>query len=66
MIHDKYKDTYDIENCASLHFRFGDYKNIGPNYHPIVTEEYYEKAINEIIQRTCNEELKHIILFRTK
>ena len=63
MIYDKYKDTYDIENCISLHFRLGDYKNVGPNYHPIVTEEYYEKAINEIIQRTCNEEQNILYFF---
>ena len=54
MIYDKYK--YDIENCVSLHFRLGDYPNIGPNCRPIVTEEYYEKAINEIIKRISNEE----------
>ena len=65
MIHDKYKDTYDIENCVSLHFRLGDYKNIGPNYHPIVNEEYYEKAINEIIREPVMKN-KHIILFRTQ
>tara|TARA_B100001173_G_C16029673_1_gene566022 strand:- start:311 stop:1147 length:837 start_codon:yes stop_codon:yes gene_type:complete len=65
-IYTKYKDIYDFENSISLHFRLGDYKNIGPNYHPIVTEEYYEKALNKIIDITGNEKQNIIYFFEQK
>jgi len=39
-----FKDCYTI----SMHFRMGDYKK-KQNYHPIMTLEYYEKALQYII-----------------
>lgn len=32
----------------SMHFRLGDYKN-NPNYHPIMSYEYYEQALDHIV-----------------
>lgn len=38
--------TQDVLNdTISLHFRLGDYKKI-QQFHPIMTSEYYKKAIN--------------------
>ena len=38
---------YGLENTISLHFRIGDYKPI-PHCHPIMTQEYYYKALKHI------------------
>jgi len=39
------------QNCISMHFRLGDYKNL-PDHHPILKEEYYEKSLQYIIEKT--------------
>ena len=36
-----------FEKTISMHFRLGDYKKI-PEYHPIATYEYYERALTHI------------------
>ena len=36
-----------LEKTISMHFRLGDYKKI-PEYHPIATYEYYERALLHI------------------
>jgi hypothetical protein len=50
------KDIYnkyplDYENTISLHFRLGDYKKL-QDYHPIMTLDYYERAISYILKFT--------------
>jgi hypothetical protein len=37
----------DLENTVSIHFRLGDYK-LFPKIYPIMTYEYYEKALSYI------------------
>lgn len=37
-----------LSNTISMHFRLGDYKNL-PDYYPILTKEYYERALNYIL-----------------
>jgi len=39
------------QNCISMHFRLGDYKNL-PDHHPILKEEYYEKSLQYITEKT--------------
>jgi hypothetical protein len=36
-----------LEKSISMHFRLGDYKNL-PDYHPIMTPEYYKKSLQYI------------------
>jgi hypothetical protein len=45
--------TLELENTISIHFRLGDYK-IFSHVYPILELSYYEKAMNEIIQKTGN------------
>jgi len=40
-------EGYKIDDCTSLHFRVGDYK-MYPNIHPILSYEYYSKAVATI------------------
>jgi hypothetical protein len=37
----------DFEDTISMHFRLGDYKKFS-DFHPIVTYDYYERAMNYI------------------
>lgn len=62
-IYNLYKNTYHLKNSISLHFRLGDYKRLGSEYHPIVTEEYYEKALSEIVKLTGNEQQNILYFF---
>jgi hypothetical protein len=39
-----------LEKSISMHFRLGDYKKI-PDYHPIMTTEYYKKALQFITSK---------------
>lgn len=41
---------YDFNNTISLHFRLGDYKYF-PLYHLLITNNYYIKALNHIIDK---------------
>ena len=38
-------------NTIALHFRVGDYKNL-PNHHPIMSLEYYTKALRQFLKDT--------------
>ena len=51
----KYMDIYNFENTISLHFRIGDYKHL-QEHHPIVSIDYYKKAIQYIINKTNNKD----------
>jgi hypothetical protein len=44
---DKYHSIHFLEKSISMHFRLGDYKNL-PEYHPIMTPEYYKKSLQYI------------------
>lgn len=48
----KYNSVYNFGITLSMHFRLGDYKNVGPQCHPIMNIEYYEKALNKILDLT--------------
>ena len=48
---DKYDNDYIFNRCISLHFRIGDYKDI-QQHHPIVSIEYYKKALETIVNNT--------------
>jgi hypothetical protein len=56
--------TYDYDNMVSLHFRISDYKRV-PDCHPIMTDEYYKKAIDYIMNKTANHSLA-ILYFNEK
>lgn len=51
-----------FNNTISLHFRLGDYKKI-PDFHPIMTYEYYERSINYIKQHTDINNKFNILYF---
>ena len=51
----KYMDIYNFEDTISLHFRIGDYKHL-QEHHPIVSIDYYKKAIQYIINKTNNKD----------
>ena len=42
-----------LENAVSLHFRIGDYK-LWPNIYPIMSYQYYEKALLHIEKNNSN------------
>lgn len=44
-LNSKYPDYINKDNVVSLHVRRGDYVNL-QDYHPLLTIEYYEKALN--------------------
>jgi hypothetical protein len=44
-----HRATVDFDNTISIHFRLGDYKKL-PEYHPILTDEYYTNALNYIMK----------------
>jgi hypothetical protein len=58
-IRDKYPEYSLDSNTISMHFRLGDYKPI-QNCHPIMTKEYYERALGHILQHT---ESNHTIYY---
>ena len=41
----------NYENIISLHFRVGDYPSM-PNHHPVMTLQYYKKALDHILKKT--------------
>ena len=49
----KQKVVLDYDRTVSLHFRIGDYVHL-PNHHPILSLEYYEKALATLICNTDN------------
>jgi len=42
-----FSDKSLLDKTISMHFRLGDYKNF-PDHHPILSYEYYKKALNTI------------------
>lgn len=51
LIKNKYNDPLSLNQCISIHFRLGDYKNV-QHVHPIMTIDYYEKALEHIFTRS--------------
>ena len=54
-----------LYNTISMHFRLGDYKKL-QDYHPLMTYEYYEKALECIIQQnklTQNRKIINVLYF---
>jgi hypothetical protein len=49
----KYHSISFLEKAISMHFRLGDYKNL-PDYHPIMSYEYYENALQYIVDNLKN------------
>lgn len=58
--YEKYKEQYFCNDYKkiSMHFRLGDYKQL-TNYHVILNSEYYEKALNFII----NDDITYQVLY---
>ena len=46
----KYHTNDFLEKSVSMHFRLGDYKKV-PDYHPIMSVEYYKKSLQYIINK---------------
>jgi hypothetical protein len=63
-IREKYTEYLDSRNTTiiSLHFRLGDYKN-NPNIHPIMTTEYYIKALKNMLNIIQYKENVEILYF---
>jgi len=58
-----YENKINFDNTISLHFRLGDYNKF-PEIYPILTAEYYIKAINYILGQTSqNKQKKNILYF---
>jgi len=49
----------DLRSTISIHFRIGDYKKL-PNYHPIMTKEYYFRALKYIYDTNDSTDYKVI------
>lgn len=63
-VQDKVSSFYpnlDLQNCISIHFRIGDYKKI-QHVHPIMTKNYYYKALN-FIKNNLNTKTKFTIVY---
>jgi hypothetical protein len=52
-VKNKYKQVYNFENCISIHFRIGDYKN-KQMYHPILNVNYYINSLKYILGKNNN------------
>ena len=61
-VQNKWCKEVDINNCVSLHFRMGDYKNL-QYFHPLMPYEYYELALNCILIERNAEHLQVIYFF---
>ena len=63
-LQDKIYNIYpnlDLQNCISMHFRIGDYKAI-QHVHPIMTKDYYYRALN-FIKNSSNTKTKFTIIY---
>jgi len=59
----KIKCPLNYDNTISMHFRLGDYKKI-PDYHPIMTLDYYKQAIESVLtERRTNKDEISILYF---
>jgi hypothetical protein len=56
----KYHCVTSIQNCVSMHFRLGDYKNL-PQFHPILGYEYYKKSLDNIL--SYDSSMKNVLYF---
>jgi len=64
-IKDKIEGLYNnlnLQNCISMHFRIGDYKKI-QHVHPIMTKNYYYKALNFIKNNYFNSKFKYTVIY---
>ena len=55
------REKFGFNDCISMHFRHGDYKNIQDS-HPIASNQYYIDAIEHIISKT-NKDNWRILYF---
>lgn len=53
-------NNIDYTNTISIHFRVGDYAQL-QNVHPLMTPEYYIRAISCIIEKTKKEDWKILV-----
>jgi hypothetical protein len=52
----------NLQNCISIHFRIGDYKKI-QHVHPIMTKNYYYRALKFIETNCSNTKFKFTIVY---
>ena len=52
----------DYNNTISIHFRLGDYKNL-QHIHPIMPYEYYQTALNYILDNTNQPVATRVLFF---
>jgi hypothetical protein len=57
---DYFHDT--IDEYISIHFRMGDYKN-HPTIHPILSYDYYEKAMFSLLSKIYKDNRKYKVLY---
>ena len=63
---DKYKlNKEQFENVVSLHFRIGDYVNL-PEHHPVLSLNFYKKAIDQLIQTTKRADWTILYFYETQ
>jgi len=55
----KHGGTGGLVNTISMHFRLGDYKNLG-HFHPIMGFDYYKNALTHILSSCQNQKWKII------
>ena len=58
-------NTYNYDNTISLHFRIGDYIH-NTEAHPILSIEYYKKALEHIINKTKKMDYTVIYYYEKK
>jgi hypothetical protein len=51
-----------LHHCISVHFRQGDYKQL-PQHYPLLTYEYYAKAVKNIMAKTPNKTITTLLIF---
>jgi hypothetical protein len=51
-----------LHHCISVHFRQGDYKQL-PQHYPLLTYEYYAKAVKNIMAQTPNKTITTLLIF---
>lgn len=61
----KTQALFKESNDVSLHFRIGDYKQL-QEHHPLLTNEYYQKALKQLIHDTNKDNWNIIYFFEEK
>jgi hypothetical protein len=64
MFHGKHRN-FSFKNTISMHFRRGDYKQLQHN-HPLLTYEYYHKALTHIVTQKNFNTFISILIFCEK